>query len=175
MPVSRAEKEKIVEELHERFSRAAVVVATRFTGLNVAALTELRKKIREAGAEYRVVKNTLLRRAVEGTPVAGMSEEFTGPNAVAIGYDDPVAVAKVLADFAKDHPELEVKGGMLAGARIDAAGVQALAKLPSREVLLAQLLSVMVAVPTGLVQVLAAVPRKLLYALRALEEQKKAA
>ncbi len=172
MALKRKEKEALVLELQEKFSRCASVIMTDFTGLNVSGANALRKKLRDVGAEFKVFKNTLLKRAAQGTSVEVLTDYFVGPNAVAIAYEDPVAVAKVLVEFAKENEALEIRGGMLMGRYVDAEGIVALSKLPSREVLLAQLLSVMVAPATNFAQVLAAVPRKLLYALKAIEETK---
>ncbi len=172
MALKRKEKEALVQELKEKFSRCVSVIMTDFTGVNVSDSNALRQKLRESGADYKVFKNTLLKRAAEGTSVEVLSDRFVGPNAVAIAYDDPVTVAKVLVEFAKKNEALEIKGGMLDGKYMDAEGIKALSKLPSREVLLAQLLSVMVAPATNMVQVLAAVPRKMLYVLKAIQEDK---
>ena len=172
MAISRDKKEAIVKDLHEKFSKASIVIVAQSPGLTVSAADELRTKLREAGAEYRVAKNTLVRLAARGTDVEILDGLFTGPNAFAVGYDDPVALAKGLVDFVKDNEVLQLRGGMLNGTVLDQAGIEALAKLPNREVLLAQLLSVLVATPANLVQVLSGIPRKLLYALRAIEESR---
>ncbi len=172
MALKRSEKEALVQELQDKFSRCVSVIMTDFTGLNVSGANDLRRRLREIGADFKVSKNTLLKRAAQGTQVEALTDYFIGPNAVAIAYDDPVAVAKVLVEFAKDNEALEIKGGVLNGKYMDKEGIVSLSKLPSREVLLAQLLSVMVAPATNMVQVLAAIPRKLLYALKAIEEKK---
>jgi len=173
LAISRDKKEAIVAELRDKFSRASIVIVAQSPGLSVSSADELRKKIREAGSDYKVAKNTLVKLAAQDTDVEILSDMLTGPNAFAIGYDDPVALAKVLVDFRKDNEVLELRGGMLNGTFIDTAGIEALAKLPSREVLMAQMLSVLVATPTRLVQALSGIPRKLLYALRAIEDTKK--
>ncbi len=173
MAISRDKKEAIVAELKKKFRDASIVIVAQSPGLTVAAADELRKKIREVGADYKVAKNTLVKLAAKGTDVEILTDMMTGPNAFAIGYDDPVALAKVLVDFRKDNEVMELRGGMLNGTPIDVQGIEALAKLPSREVLLAQMLSVLVATPTKLVQALSGIPRKLLYALRAIEDSKK--
>ena len=133
----------------------------------------MRARLREAGADYKVAKNSLVKLAAADTDVAILNDMLTGPNAFAIGYDDPVALAKALVEFRKDNEVMQFKGAMLNGTLIDEAGIEALAKLPSREVLMAQMLSVLVATPTKLVQALSGIPRKLLYALRAIEDSKK--
>jgi large subunit ribosomal protein L10 len=172
LPLTRSQKEKLVNELHESFEKSNAVIVVHYQGVNVADTTALRVKIREAGGDYRVAKNTLLKRAIKDTHAEVLSDVFSGPNAVAIAYDDPVALAKVLVEFAKDVDSFEVKSGVLNGNLMDVSAIEALSKLPSREVLVAKLLSVLVATPTNFVQVLSGVPRKLLYALKAIEEQK---
>lgn len=168
------QKKEIVKDLNERFSRAQVAIVTDYKGLNVESLTELRKRLREASIEYQVVKNTLLSKASKGTDAALLNDYFKGPCAIAISYDDPVAPAKILSDFAKDKKELEIKVGMMNGKLLDLEAIKALSSLPSREVLLGQLLSVMNAVPTKFVRVLSAVPSGFMNVLTAIKEQKEA-
>ena len=169
------EKQRIAEDLRERFSKSAIIVLTDYKGLDVAAMNDLRRKLRAEGIEFQVVKNTLLVRAVEDTDAALMKDYFKGPSAVALSYDDPVAPAKVLTQFAKDNEKLEIRAGLLNGQVLDAGAVNALAKLPSREVLLGQLLSVMNEVPTSFVRTIAEIPRCLLNVLTAIRDQKEAA
>lgn len=168
-------KQQITEDLHDRFARSAIIVVTDYNGLDVASINDLRRKLREADIEYQVVKNTLLVRAAEDTEAALIKDYFKGPSAVAISYEDPVAPAKVLTQFAKDNNKLEIKVGVLNGKVLDAQAIKALATLPSREVLLAQLLSTLNAVPTSFVRVLAEVPRSMLNVLTAIKDQKEAA
>ncbi len=172
MPLTRKEKEALVEELNDKFQRAVAVTLVNFPGLKVSEVNELRSKLRDVQGEMKVAKNTLLRLAVKGTEGEALLDYFNGPNAAVFAYEDPVAVAKVLVEFGKDHEALKLRTGILNGKIVDASSLEALSKLPSREVLLGQLLSVLIATPTNLVQVLAGIPRKLLYALRAIEEQK---
>ena len=169
------EKKQIVNDLHGRLERSAVVIVADYKGLDVAAVTDLRRQLRESQVEFQVVKNTLLTRAAADTDAALMQDEFKGPSAIALSYDDPVAPAKILTAFAKDHEKLEIRAGVMGGKVLDLAAIKALSNMPSREQLLAQLLSAMNAVPTSLVRVLAAVPQKLVYALQAIKEQKEAA
>ncbi len=168
-------KKQIVTKLQGKFSEAKLVILTDYKGLDVAAMNDLRAKLKEAGVDYQVVKNTLLRRAAEGTPVSTIGDSFIGPSAVAMSLEDPIALAKVLIDFAKANDKLEVKIGVMEGKVIDAAEIKALSALPSREVLLAKLLSVMVAVPTGVVTVLNEIPAKFVRVLAAVRDQKEAA
>lgn len=165
-------KKAIVEELHEKFSKSKIVILTDYKGLDVKAVSDLRRRLNEINAEFKVVKNTLLARASENTYVELIKEDFKGPSAVAMSYDDPVAPAKVLTEFAAGNDKFEVKLGVLGSKRLDVAAIKALSSLPSREVLLAQVLSAMNGVPTAFVRVLNAVPQKLLYALQAIKEQK---
>lgn len=165
-------KKQFVQQLHERMARSKVVVVTDYKGLDVATMTELRRKLREANIEYEVVKNTMLRLASEGTGVSAIKEHFKGPNAIALSYDDPVAPAKVLTEFAKANDKLEVKIGVLDGKVLDLASLKALSSLPSREELLATVLSAMIAVPTSFVRALSDVPRRMLNVLQAIKEQK---
>ena len=169
------EKQKITEDLHERFSKSEIVVVTDYKGLDVSSLNDLRRKLREEDIEFQVVKNTLLMRAAKDTEVALIQDYFKGPSAVALSYKDPVAPAKILTQFAKDNQKLEIKGGVLKDKVLDADAIKALAKLPSREVLLGQFLSVLNEVPSSFVRTIAAIPRSLLNVLTAIRDQKEAA
>jgi large subunit ribosomal protein L10 len=173
--LKKSEKKQLVEELHQKFTDSKIVILTDYKGLNVEKLNQLRRKLTESNIEYRVVKNTLLVRASEDTDVALVKDQFKGPTAIALSYDDPVAPAKVLSDFAKDNDKLEIKVGVMSGRVLDINAIKSLSALPSREVLLSQLLSVMNGVPTALVRALNNVPEKLLYALQAIKDQKEAA
>jgi large subunit ribosomal protein L10 len=165
-------KKQIVHLLKERLERSKVVILTDYKGLDVGTITELRSKLREAGIEYQVIKNTMLRRASEGTGIQPITDYFKGPSAIAISYDDPVTVAKILTDFAKANAKLEIKVGIMGGKVMDAEMVKALSALPSREVLLAMLLSTMNAVPTSFVRALSDVPRRMVNVLQAIKDQK---
>ena len=169
------DKKQIVEDLAERFAKANLVILTDYKGLDVPVMSDLRRKLKQAGVDYKVVKNTMMVRASENTPIAVLQSQFQGPSAVAISYQDPVAPAKILTKFAEDSKHLQIRAGVLNGKLIDLAGVKALAALPAREVLLAQLLSVMVGVPTSFVRVLSGVPRGLLNVLNAIKEKKETA
>jgi large subunit ribosomal protein L10 len=173
--VNLDEKKKIVEDLHDRFSRSKVVIVTDYKGLDVAKTNELRRKLREAGVEFRVVKNSLLVRAAEETGVASIRDHFKGPSAVALSYDDPVAPAKVLTAFAKDNDKLAIKVGVMGGRVLGIDRIKALAELPSHETLLAELLSALNGVPSGFVRTLSAIPAQFLNVLQAIKEQKEAA
>lgn len=167
-------KEQVVNEIKEKFQRAEAVVLVDYRGLNVAEVTELRKRFREAGADYKVYKNTLMTRALTELGMEGLIPYLTGPNAVALGYDDPVVPAKIISEFAKDHEKLEIKAGMISRKVIGAEGIKSLASLPSKEVLVAQVLGGLNAPITGFVNVLQGNIRNLVYALNAIAEKKTA-
>lgn len=169
------EKKKIVEDLHEKLLKSKIVIVTDYKGLNVATINDLRSKLREAEVEFKVVKNSLLTRAAKETDLELIEKDFTGPCAIALSYDDPVAPAKVLTTFADSNNMLDIKAGVLKGKVLDLSAIIALSKLPAREVILAQLLSSMIGIPTALVRTLNEVPRRFLNVLQALKEQKDAA
>jgi large subunit ribosomal protein L10 len=172
--VNKTDKQKVVEELHERFAKAKVAILTDYKGLDVAMLNTLRKQLREADVEYKVVKNTLLIRASEETDAALIKDLFKGPSAIALSYDDPVAPAKVLSKFAEGNDKLEIKVGVMGGKVMDPAQIKALADLPSREVLLGQLLSACNGVSTGLLRTMNAIPAQMVNVLNAIKEKKEA-
>ncbi len=170
--MARPEKEAAVNELIEKLTNSKSVVVTDYKGLDVAEVTELRQKLREAGVEYKVVKNTLARIAAKKAEVEDINQFFVGPTALAFGVEDAVSPAKVLVDFAKDHKNLEIKGGALSGQIISLDKVKSLADIPSREVLLAKALAGMKAPITGLVNVLQGNMRGLVMVLNQIKEQK---
>lgn len=169
------DKKKIVQDLNERFSKAAVVIVTDYKGLDVAAINDLRRRLRKEEIEYQVVKNSLMVRASQETDVALIKETFKGPSAVAMSYSDPIAPAKVLTEFAKDHEVFEIKVGVMDGKILELNQIKALSALPSREVLLGTFVSVLNLVPTGFVRTIAEIPRSLLNVLQAVKDQKEAA
>ncbi len=173
--MKRDEKAEVIKELHSKLEQAQATVLTDFRGLNVEAMNRLRGQLRDSRAEYKVAKNNLIALAAEGTDAALLRDLLAGPCGLAMSYEDPVATAKILVEFAKTSPNLAIKGAVLQGKLITEEDVAALAKLPGREVLLGKLLSVLVAPPTGLVQVLSGVVRKFLYTLKAIQDQKAAA
>ena len=134
--LTRSEKQQQVALLQERVSRANSILAVDYCGLDVADLTDLRRQFRALGegeAEYRVAKNTLLRRATEGSELAAVEAFLSGPTAVAFAFEEPSAVARVLVDFAKSNDKLEIKGGVVEGELLDAAAVERLAELPTKQ------------------------------------------
>jgi len=139
----REEKVALVSELADKLQRSKSTIITDYRGLTVGEVTELRKRLREAGIEYKVLKNTMTRRAADSINLSEVNEHLTGPVAIAFSYDDVVAPAKILNTFAKEHKALELKAGIIEGKVINQEEVQALADLPSREGLLSMLLSVL--------------------------------
>ncbi|NMA55740.1 MAG: 50S ribosomal protein L10 [Firmicutes bacterium] len=170
--MARPEKKAVVADLKDKLQRAQATILTDYRGLTVAEITELRRQLREAGLEYRVAKNTLTQLAAQDKIGDALDPYLVGPTALAFSYDDPVAPAKILAEFAKKHRALKIKGAILEEKVIDAAGVQALADLPPYEVLVAQLLGVLQGPIRGLATVLAGPQRNLVYALDAIRAEK---
>jgi len=169
------EKKKIVENLQDRFSKSSIVILTDYKGLDVASINDLRRKLREENVEFQVVKNTLLTRASAETDVDLIKARFKGSSAVALSYDDAIAPAKVLTNFAKDYEALEIKVGVLNGQVLELNDIKALSALPSRDQLLGKLVSALNAVPASFVRTLSEIPKKLLYVLLAVKEQKETA
>lgn len=137
------QKQQIVDEMTQKFEDAVSIVIMDYRGLTVEQVTELRKQLREAGVEMRVVKNTMLRRAAQAAGLEGLEDVFKGPTAVAFSNEEVVAPAKIVAEFAEDAEVLEIKGGVVEGSVATVEQINALAKLPSREGLLSMLLSVL--------------------------------
>jgi large subunit ribosomal protein L10 len=153
------DKKAVVAEVSAQVANAETIAIAEYRGIEVGDLTVLRKKARESGVYLRVLKNTLVRRAVEGTPFAALADQMVGPLIYSIS-SDPVAAAKVLNDFAKTNDKLAIKAGSYAGKVLDKAGVQALASVPSREELLSKLLYVMQAPVAGFVRALDALAKQ---------------
>jgi large subunit ribosomal protein L10 len=153
--VERAQKQRLVETLQHDLADTACVVVTHQSGLTVAEATQLRRQMRAAGARFRVTKNRLAKRALDGTPFAGLTPLFAGPTAIAFSRD-PVAAAKVAVEYANRNDKLTIIGGGLAGEVMDAAGVKELAALPSLDELRARLIGLLVAPATRVARVLQA-------------------
>jgi large subunit ribosomal protein L10 len=153
--MDRAQKSELVAELNRTFTETSVVVVTRNLGLTVAQSTQLRIKIREAGASYKVAKNRLARIAAEGTPYTSLSDLLTGPTALATS-PDPVAAAKVVVEFAKTNDKLEIVGGAMGDTILDVNGVKQLASLPSLDELRAKIVGLVQAPATKVVQIVQA-------------------
>lgn len=150
----RAQKVENVEGIRGDLAKASVAVLAEYRGLTAGELNRLRKAVRQANGRCRVAKNTLARRAVDGSDYAKLAPMLRGPLALIIGFRDPVAIAKLAVKFADELPKLEIKGALLDGAMLPPAEVKALAKLPSREVLLAQLLGLLQAPAARLLRTL---------------------
>jgi len=174
MSLNRQEKAVVIEEVSAQVAVAQSIVTAEYRGLDVASVTVLRKTARQSGVYLRVLKNTLVRRAVAGTAFEPLAAQLTGPLVYGISRD-PVGAAKVLADFAKTNDKLVIRGGALPNSLLDQEGVKALATMPSRDELLAKLLGTMQAPITQFVRTLNEVPTKFVRGLAAVRDQKAAA
>lgn len=153
----KSEKEEMIKELHEKFSRTKSAIVAEFSKVDVETVTKLRKKFREGNVEYKVIKNTLARRAAQGTDVAVIADDFTGPVALCLSYDDVVAPAKILTEFTKDlEDKIKIRTAVVDGRKVDVAGVKQLAKLPGLNELRAQLLGMITQPATKLARTIAA-------------------
>lgn len=170
--MTRTEKENVIKELNKKFEDAKFAFVTDYSGLNVADISELRRRLRDESAEFKVVVNTLTRLAVKNTGFDMLTDFLQGPVAVAVGSEDSATVAKVLTEFAKDQPNLKIKAGILDGKVTSVEEIKALASLPSREVLLGKLVSLLNAIPTRFVRVLKGVPQGFVFVLKSLEAKK---
>jgi large subunit ribosomal protein L10 len=168
----RPEKVAVVEEVREHLGSSSAAILTEYRGLKVGDLATLRRQLRSAGGEYKIFKNTLVRRATADTDQAALNEYLHGPTAIVFVRDDVGAVAKVLRDFGRAHPQLIVKGGLLGTKLIDANGAGALAELPSRDALLAQLAGAIAAPMRQFAGLLQALPRSFAYGLSALIDKR---
>ncbi len=169
----REQKQQEIDRLKDSFSRAKSAILADYCGLSVAEINEVRGRLRESSVEMRVTKNTLAKRAIKDTDSDPLSDSFAGPTAIAFSYDDPVAGAKALTELVKVHEALEIKAGIMGDKLMTVADIEALAKLPTKEILLAQLLSVMNGPMSGLVNVLSGTQRNLVQLLSAMIDNKK--
>jgi large subunit ribosomal protein L10 len=167
-----SEKKTVVRGLKDSLKEAKIIILTDYKGLNVEALNSLRSQLRQANARYLVVKNTLLKRASEDSDLAIISEHFKGATGIAFCSEDLVTPAKILCEFAKENSKLEIKIGVMEGGIIDFASIKALSNLPSKEVLLAQVLSTMNAVPTSFVRVMSGLVSSFVNVLNAIKKEK---
>ena len=170
--MNREEKQSLVDDVGDKFRRAQFVVLADYTGIDVETMNRLRRLLEGADSvEFRVMKNTLCTRAISGTAMEKLQPYLTGPTAVLMGFRDPVSPSKVLTDFLKEAPKLKVKAGFFGGQLISEDDVKALATMPSREVLLSQLLGTLQAPLSQFVGVLAAVPQQFVGILSAYKDK----
>ena len=161
----------MIGELHAKMAKAKTAILAEPKGLNVATVTELRKKLRDSKIEYRIVKNTLAARAAKGTPVEPLADKFVGPTALVMSYDDVVAPAKLLVEFMKDRESLAIRTAIVEGKVIDVKGVQALARMPGLQELRGQIAAMIAQPATKLVRIIATPGQQLARALGARKEQ----
>lgn len=170
--MNRTEKQELIDDLHQEFGQSPHAILVDFRGLSVPAVTEFRRKVRQSGSRYRVVKNSLALRALKGTPLEPLGGKFENTTGVAYTGKDPVALAKTLVDFAKDHPQLVVKGGLVSGSQmLDADGVKALSAMPTLPQLRARLLGLLQAPASQLVRLLNTPASQLARVLKAHQEK----
>ncbi len=170
--MKKEEKIRVVSELHGKFEKAKGIVFTDYRGLNVEEITDLRNNLRSAALEYRVVKNSLARRAAEGTPVDGAVDIFSGPVGIAIGYDDPLLLVKKVLEFSKAREKLEIKGGLIEGDVCSVEQIKAISALPPREVQLSMLVGAMQSPLSKFAGLLNSTVTQFIYALEALKEKR---
>jgi large subunit ribosomal protein L10 len=171
--VLKAEKQNIVEHLHEKFQDSASAICVDFRGVNVDKITQFRRQIQEASANYQVVKNTLARRAIAETSFQDLGQFLVGPTGIVFCKGDPMEPAKVVTSFIKDtNGALQIKGGVVDGNAFDAKGIEQISKLPSRQEMLAQLVSSLQSPISGLVGTLEGITREFVYTLQALADQR---
>ena len=174
MSLNLEEKKAVVAEVSEQVAQAQAIILAEYRGLEVGNMTQLRAQARKSGVYLRVLKNTLVRRAVDGTPFSGLASQMVGPLVFGISAD-PVAAAKVLNDFAKSNDKFVIKAGGMHNSVLDANGVKALASMPSREELIAKLMGTMQAPVAKFVRTLNEVPASFVRGLAAVRDQKQAA
>jgi len=172
LPINKQQKEVMLQMLKDKMGSSQIIIMADYKGINVDAITKLRRRMQESGSEFKVAKNTIIKIAARELNLADADPYLEGPTALAFGINDPVAPAKVLYDFIKEFKKLEVKGAILEGQVISAEQVKSLANLPSREVLLAQVLGGMQAPMYGFAGALQGLLRNLVYVLDAVREKR---
>jgi len=173
--LGRADREKEVQELHELFSQIDMAVLTDYRGLTVEEISDLRRRLRDVDARFRVVKNTLSMRAADGTPLEPLKEHFIGPVAVLYTDGDPVGPAKTLMDFIKGNDKLEAKAGILSGNTLEIEDLKRLADLPGKDELIARAVGSMGAPTTNFVRTLSEITGSFVRVLGSIQRQKEAA
>lgn len=172
MPLTRSHKNDIVDRYSDGLATAPHAFLVAYKGITVPQVTDLRTRVRDAGGSYEVVKNTLALIAVKDKDMGQLKDHFVGPTAVAYHHEDPVGLAKVLSDFTKEVPTIEIKAGIVEGQVVDADQVQDIANMPGREELLAKLLFLLQSPVTRFVRVLGALPRSVVIALDQIAKKK---
>lgn len=169
----KAEKQTIVDQIKDQFENSASAICVDFRGVNVEKITNFRRQVQEASGSYQVVKNTLARRAIAGTPFEGLREYLVGPTGVIFCREEPTGPAKAALAFVKEtNGALQIKGGIVDGTLFDAKGIEQISKLPSRQELLGQLVSGLQSPLNGLVGTLEGVTREFVYTLQAVADQR---
>jgi len=172
--VLRKQKQEIIDEIREQIQGSPLIIFSTFTGLNVEKITQLRRLLREVNSSYRVVKNTLMKKAVKGTDLEAVERFLVGPSAVIFAKGEPSKPCKIIKEFKKENEQLEIKGGVFTGKVLSKKEIEELADLPSREVLIAKLLLLFRSPQQRLVNVLIGVPQKLVQVLEAIKKKKEA-
>lgn len=172
MPLTRNQKEELLDQYSSGLAAAPHAFLLAFEGLTVPQATDLRDRVREQGGSYTVVKNRLALRAIGGTPMEVLGQHFQGATAVAFSNDDPVALAKALTDFAKDVPRLEFKAGLVDGQEVAGDDIKAIASLPSRDELIAKLVFLLQSPITRFVRSLGAIPQQFVSVLEQVRQKK---
>ena len=171
--MDREVKEQIVSHLSNKFKQATFAVLTDYRGLTVEKITQLRNELRSVSSEYKVVKNTLLKRASRETAFEQLNHHFVGPTAILIGYDDPIAPSKILAKFLKEYSELNIKAGFLQGKVLSAEEIKDLSTLPGRKELLSKVVSLFISPQMRLLNILNNILLRFIRVLLAIEKSKK--
>lgn len=170
--MNKETKEQIVSNLSSKLKKATFAVLTDYRGLNVEKITQLRNELHSVSSDYRVAKNTLLKRASRGTVFEQLHQYFVGPTAILLGYDDPIAPSKVISKFLENYPELNIKAGLLQGTVLSAEEIKEISNLPGRKELLSKIVFLCTLTQIRLLNALNSLPLKLVQILRAIEKNK---
>lgn len=170
--MNKEAKEQVVLHLSSKLKQATFAVLTDYRGLNVEKITKLRNELRSVSSDYRVAKNTFLKRASQGTELEQLHHCLVGPTAIVLGYDDPIAPSKVLAKFLGNYPEFNIKAGLLQGRVLSAEEIKELSRLPGRKELLSKIVSLCTLTQMRLLNALNYLPLRLVQVLRAIEKNR---